>query len=146
MPRIIKDLPPIPAERALKIIGGRWKVVILYYLFRGPKRLSELRRLAPKASQKVLVQQLREMESHGIVHRKIFAEVPPRVEYSITKLGTSLEPIIGSLCDWGQRHEIELNAIERGEPPAAPAPPAPQRARARRRTGTAAGTAVGAAR
>lgn len=112
MPPIFKQLPPLPAERALKVIGGRWKAFILYYLFEGPKRLSELKRLAPLASQKVLVQQLREMEEHGIVHRKVFAEVPPRVEYSATKLGHSLQPIIASLCEWGRRHASELNELD----------------------------------
>ncbi|MCY1017122.1 winged helix-turn-helix transcriptional regulator [Pyxidicoccus sp. MSG2] len=115
MPTLFKQLPPLPAERALKVIGGRWKVVILYYLFEGPKRLSELRRLAPLASQKVLVQQLREMEEHGIVDRKVFAQVPPRVEYSATKLGLSLQPIIASLCEWGRHHASELSALDAPE-------------------------------
>lgn len=106
--RITKELPHVPAERALKVIGGRWKVVILYYLFAEPRRLSELRRLAPGASQKMLVQQLRELEEHGIVNRKVFAQVPPRVEYSLTRLGKSLEPIVGALCAWGKRHATEL--------------------------------------
>jgi DNA-binding HxlR family transcriptional regulator len=109
---IIKQLPLVPAERAIKVIGGRWKVFVLYHLFEGPRRLSELRRLIPDVSQKVLVQQLREMEEHGIVHRRIFAEVPPRVVYSATKLGLSLRPIVSSLCEWGRRHAHELEAID----------------------------------
>lgn len=116
MPRVTKDLPGIPAERALKVIGGRWKAFILYYLFEGPQRLSELRRLAPSASQKVLVQQLREMEEHGIVSRKVYAQVPPRVEYSATKLGMSLKPIIGALCAWGSKHKSELATVDTPEP------------------------------
>lgn len=112
MPAIIKELPVVPAERTLKIIGGRWKAYILYYLFEGPKRLSELKRLCPNASQKVLVQSLREMEEHGVVKRKVFAEVPPRVEYSVTRLGTSLKPIIAALCAWGRRHATELENLE----------------------------------
>lgn len=112
---ITKELPIIPAERALKVIGGRWKVFALYYLFEGPKRLSELRRLIPGVSQKVLVQSLREMEEHGIVGRKVFAEVPPRVVYSATKLGMSLRPIVGALCDWGKRHAAELAAASTGD-------------------------------
>jgi DNA-binding HxlR family transcriptional regulator len=112
---IVKELPVVPAERALKVIGGRWKVSILYYLLDGPKRLSELRRLVPQVSQKVLVEQLREMEVHGIVHREVFAQVPPRVEYTMTELGLSLQPIIGSLCAWGRHHTAELDEIERGE-------------------------------
>ena len=110
MARILKELPAIPAERALKVLGGRWKVFILYHLFEGKKRLFELKALVPQASQKVLVQQLREMEEHGLVSRKVFAEVPPRVEYSLTKLGSSLQPIVGALCEWGRRHATELDA------------------------------------
>ena len=109
---IIKQLPLVPAERALKVIGGRWKVYVLYFLLEGPRRLSELRRLVPQVSQKVLVQQLREMEEHGIVRREVFAQVPPRVEYSLTDLGESLRPIVGALCAWGRHHAAELDEIE----------------------------------
>jgi DNA-binding HxlR family transcriptional regulator len=115
MPEPIKNLPSLPAERALKVIAGRWKANLLYHLFQHPKRLSELRRLIPQASQKVLIQQLREMEQHGLVHREVFAQVPPRVEYSATKLGVSLEPVIMTLCDWGRRHAAALNEIDRLE-------------------------------
>src|SRR5437764_4331705 len=111
MPDLMKRLPELPAERALKVISGRWKAVILYHLFGGPKRLSELKRLAPNASQKVLVQQLREMEEHGLIHREVFREVPPRVAYSATDLGHSLEPVIMSLCEWGRRHAAELKDL-----------------------------------
>jgi DNA-binding HxlR family transcriptional regulator len=104
----LKELPSIPAERALKVISGRWKASILYYLFAAPRRLSELRRLAPAASQKMLVQQLRELEAHGLVVRSVFAEVPPRVEYRTTPLGASLEPIVAALCAWGRAHAAEL--------------------------------------
>ena len=97
----IKRLPALPAERALKVIAGRWKAVILYHLFDAPKRLSELRRLVPAISQKVLIQQLREMEEHGLVHREIFRQVPLRVDYSATALGLSLEPVLLALCEWG---------------------------------------------
>src|SRR6266481_3245349 len=83
----MKRLPELPAERTLKVIAGRWKAVILYHLFDGPKRLFELKRLAPNASQKVLIQQLREMEEHGLITREIFRQVPPRVDYSATTLG-----------------------------------------------------------
>ena len=107
---IIKELPLVPAERALRVIAGRWKVFALYFLFQGPKRLSELRRLIPGVSQKVLVQSLRELEEHGIVDREVFAEVPPRVVYTATKLGMSLRPIVGALCDWGKKHSDELEA------------------------------------
>jgi len=113
MANVIKRLPGLPVERALKVIAGRWKAVILYHLFAGPKRLTELQRLIPDASEKVLVQQLREMEEHGLVRREIFRQVPPRVEYSATPLGLSLEPVISSLCRWGRRHAMELNELDR---------------------------------
>lgn len=108
-----KRLPLLPAERALKVISGRWKAVILYHLFDGPRRLSVLKTLVPDITQKVLIQQLREMEEHGLVRREIFAEIPSRVEYSATHLGLSLEPILLALCAWGQHHADELNEMDR---------------------------------
>jgi DNA-binding HxlR family transcriptional regulator len=147
----MKRLPELPAERALKVISGRWKAVILYHLFEGPKRLSELQRLVPNASQKVLIQQLREMEQHGLLDREVFRQVPPRVDYAATPLGLSLEPVIMSLCDWGRRHATKLNELDRlaecvvGEPakrnnsmrplaPAASASPRLERPKVRRVT------------
>lgn len=109
----IKRLPLLPAERALKVISGCWKAIILYHLFGGPLRLSELQRLLPDVSQKMLIQQLREMEEHSIVHREVFREVPPRVEYSATALGFSFEPVLSALCEWGRRHAVELDEIDR---------------------------------
>jgi DNA-binding HxlR family transcriptional regulator len=113
MAEVTKKLPALPAERALKVISGRWKAIILYHLFDGPKRLSELKRQLPDVSQKVLIQQLRELEEHGLVHREIFRQVPPRVDYSATALGLSLEPVLRALCEWGQRHAAELNELDR---------------------------------
>jgi DNA-binding HxlR family transcriptional regulator len=104
MTESLKRLPRLPVERALKVIAGRWKPVILYYVFDGPKRLSELKRMMPDISQKVLIEQLREMEAHGLVKRAVFAEVPARVEYTATDLGLELEPILLALCQWGQHH------------------------------------------
>lgn len=109
---IIKQLPVVPAERTLKVIGGRWKVYVLYFLFEGTKRLSELQRQIPGASQKVIIQALRELEEHGIVSRQVFAQVPPRVDYRLTRLGKTLEPIVHSLCDWGKRHAEALAVLE----------------------------------
>jgi DNA-binding HxlR family transcriptional regulator len=108
----VKRLPKLPVERALKVIAGRWKPVILYYVFSGPKRLSELKRMMPEITQKVLIQQLREMEEHGLVRREIFAEVPARVEYTATELGLGLEPVLLALCQWGQRHAEAQNEID----------------------------------
>lgn len=145
----IKRLPGLPVERALKVIAGRWKAIVLYHLFDGPKRLSELKRLAPSVSQKVLIQQLREMEEHGLVHREIFRQVPPRVDYSATALGLSLEPVIMSLCEWGRRHAAELNELDQlGDCAEAPPRKAAQRVRAKaealfRRTGAQGATKDG---
>ena len=108
----VKRLPVLPIERALKAISGRWKALILYHLLSGPKRSSELKRLLPLITQKVLVQQLREMEEHGLVHREVFRQVPPRVDYSATSLGLSLEPVMLALCAWGKRHAAELNQLD----------------------------------
>jgi len=108
-----KRLPSLPAERALKVISGRWKAIILYHLFDGQQRLSELQRRMPEVSQKVLIQQLRELEEHGIVHREVYRQVPPRVDYSATPLGLSFEPVLLALCEWGRRHAVELDEVDR---------------------------------
>lgn len=88
----------------LGIIGGKWKGLILWELRDGPVRLGALRRRISGISEKVLIQQLREMEDHALVHREIFPEVPPRVEYSITPLGASLNEALTPLCEWGKQH------------------------------------------
>lgn len=90
-----------PAEITLSVIGGRWKVPILYHLFQGVKRFSELQRSMSGVTQKVLTQQLREMERDRILHREVYAQVPPKVEYSLTDLGKSLKPVIDAMCEWG---------------------------------------------
>ncbi|MEW6211671.1 MAG: helix-turn-helix domain-containing protein [Acidobacteriota bacterium] len=90
-----------PAEVTLSIIGGRWKTPILYHLFQDEKRFSELRRRLKPITQKMLTQQLREMERDGLVHREVFPQVPPRVEYSLTPLGETLRPVIDAMCQWG---------------------------------------------
>ena len=84
----------------------------LYHLFDGAQRLSALKRLMPMVSQKVLIQQLREMEEHGIVHRDVFRQVPPRADYSATVLGRSLESVLLALCEWGRQHATELDDLE----------------------------------
>jgi DNA-binding HxlR family transcriptional regulator len=93
-----------PAERTLDIIGGRWKVLILWQLFQGEKRFSELFRALNGITQKMLTQQLRELEKDGIVHRQVYPQVPPKVEYSLTPLGESLRPVVDGMCEWGLRH------------------------------------------
>lgn len=93
-----------PTEATLAVIGGRWKVPILWNLLPGVCRFGELSRKLGGVTQKMLTQQLRELEADGLVHRKVYPEVPPRVEYSLTDLGKSLQPVIGALSDWGQTY------------------------------------------
>jgi DNA-binding HxlR family transcriptional regulator len=93
-----------PAETTIRLIGGRWKIVILWYLFQGVKRFSELQRAVTGITQKVLTQQLRDMERDGLVARRVYAQVPPKVEYSITPLGVSLQPVVEAMHRWGIEH------------------------------------------
>jgi DNA-binding HxlR family transcriptional regulator len=90
-----------PAEITLAVIGGRWKVLILFQLFQGVKRFSELERALTGITQKMLTQQLREMERDGIVQRTVYPQVPPKVEYRLTPLGETLKPVVGAMCRWG---------------------------------------------
>ena len=91
-------------ETAIEIIGGRWKVLILQELFGGTRRFSELHRALIGVSHRTLTQQLRELEGHGIVNRKIHRQVPPKVEYSLTPLGETLRPVIGVMHDWAESY------------------------------------------
>ena len=93
-----------PMEATLDVIGGRWKGVILYHLLTGEKRFGELRRLMPAASQRILTLQLRELETDGVIHREIFKQIPPKVEYSLTEFGRSLEPALLSMSRWGKQY------------------------------------------
>ena len=94
-----------PAEATIGVIGGRWKVPIIWHLFSGTKRFSELRRAMPDVTQKMLTQQLRELEADGVVNRKVYPEVPPKVEYSLTERGLSLKPVVESMCRWATGKE-----------------------------------------
>ena len=98
--------PACPAEVTLNVIGGRWKAVIIYWLREGTQRFGDLHRLIPSATQQMLTQQLRQLERDGIVHREVYREVPPKVEYSLTELGRSLSPILDALCDWAEKLEV----------------------------------------
>jgi DNA-binding HxlR family transcriptional regulator len=86
----------------LSIIGGKWKAVILWHLCHKTLRFSQLQRRLPGVTQKMLTQQLRELERDGMVHRRVYAEVPPRVEYSLTERGRTLEPLLAQMCEWGK--------------------------------------------
>ncbi len=95
-------------ELALQVIGGKWKSNILYHLGNFPVlRFSELKKKMPEISEKMLIQQLRELEKDGMVKRKVYRQVPPKVEYSLTELGSSLVPILFTLRDWGAYYEKE---------------------------------------
>jgi DNA-binding HxlR family transcriptional regulator len=107
--RITKHLPGLPVERALGVISGRWKAVIIHVLLSGPKRTSELEKHIPSLTQKVLIQQLRALEEHGLVYRDVGADDSHRVEYALTPLGLSLEPLIAELRQWGEHHAEELD-------------------------------------
>ncbi len=106
--KTMKELPACPVETTLMLIGNKWKVLILRDLLPGTKRFGELKRSVGSISQKVLTAQLRDMEGSGLVNRKVYAEVPPRVEYSLTELGQSLKPILDSMGRWGEGYKASL--------------------------------------
>ena len=101
------DLPACPVETTLTLISDKWKVLILRDLLTGTKRFGELRKSIGHVSQKVLTAQLRQMEASGLVSRKVYAEVPPRVEYSLTDLGFSLKPILDAMWTWGENYQAQ---------------------------------------
>ena len=95
-------------ETTLAILGGRWKVLILQQLLGGIRRFNELNRALSGITHKTLTQQLRELEAHGIISRKVYAQIPPRVEYSLTPLGKTLRPVLTAMHDWAERHGTTL--------------------------------------
>jgi len=101
-----------PAEHTLAMIGGRWKIPLIFHLQAGARRFSELSRALKGVSQKMLTQQLREMERDGLVARRVYAQVPPRVEYSLTDLGLSLRPVVDAMCRWGEAYGVQKSARE----------------------------------
>lgn len=102
-----KELPACPVETTLMLIGDKWKVLILRDLMTGTKRFGELKKSIGSVSQKVLTAQLRDMEANRLVHRQVYAEVPPRVEYSLTELGRSLKPIQDAMWTWGEGYKAQ---------------------------------------
>jgi DNA-binding HxlR family transcriptional regulator len=91
-------------ETTIAVVGGKWKPMILYALLDGPRRFGELDRLIPEVTQRMLTLQLRELEDDGIIHREVYKQVPPKVEYSLTPFGRSIEPILLMMQQWGERY------------------------------------------
>ena len=105
-----KELPACPVETTLMLISDKWKVLILRDLMPGTRRFGELKKSIGTVSQKVLTAQLRDMEAKGLVTRRVYAEVPPRVEYSLTDLGRSLQPILDAMWSWGEEYKAKNEA------------------------------------
>lgn len=105
-----------PIEATLDVIGGKWKPLILYHLMDGTLRFSQLMdRMQPRITQRMLTKELRELEASGLLDRKVYPQVPPKVEYSLTEKGRSLIPILDHLCEWGSEHladDIEFTCEE----------------------------------
>ena len=108
-----------PIEVALEVIGGMWKVIVVRELRTGTKRYSELHRGLKNATHKMLAQQLRQLERDGVIDRKVYPQVPPKVEYSLTPLGRELEPLLDSMGDWGRRVIDRRDTSARRPAPAA---------------------------
>lgn len=103
------NLPACPVETTLTLISDKWKVLILHDLLTGTKRFGELRKSIGTVSQKVLTSQLRQMKESGLLTRKVYAEVPPRVEYTLTELGYSLKPIMDAMWAWGENYKKQYS-------------------------------------
>lgn len=108
-----KKIVGCPVETTLEVLGGRWKVLVLDQLFSGVKRFSELHRALPGVSHRTLTQQLRELEGHGIIRRKVYPQVPPKVEYSLSPLGESLRPVLDAMHDWAETYACKLKSPAR---------------------------------
>lgn len=99
-----------PVEFTLDVIGGKWKGILLYHMIDGKKRFNEFRRICPSITQRMLTLQLRELEADGIVHREVYNQVPPKVEYSLTEFGRTLEPIVLQMKEWGESNREMLES------------------------------------
>ena len=102
-----KELPACPVETTLTLISDKWKILILRDLMPGTKRFGELKKSIGNVSQKVLTTQLRQMEESGLLTRTVYAEVPPRVEYTLTELGYSLKPVLDAMWNWGEEYQAK---------------------------------------
>lgn len=115
-PKRLDSRSDCAVETTLSVVGGLWKPLILYHLMGGKKRFMELGRLIPRATQRMLTLQLRELEADGVIVRQVFAEVPPRVEYALTEFGKTLAPVLGALREWGERYRAERQGLPPREP------------------------------
>lgn len=109
----LKELPKCPVETTLKLIGEKWKILIIRDLLNGTKRFGELKKACSGISQKVLTTNLRAMEDDGLVERKVFQEVPPRVEYTLTDVGYSLAPVLNAMASWGTDYKVFLKLLQK---------------------------------
>ena len=105
MPELKNSLPDCPVETTLLLISDKWKVLILRDLLQGTKCFSELKKSLGQVSQKILTSQLRQMEASGLISRTVYAQVPPRIEYSLTELGRSLKPVLDAMVCWGEYYQ-----------------------------------------
>ena len=101
MPQKVQRVQGCAVERMMGLIDGKWKIIVLYKLLRGTLRFNELRRLIPSITQRMLTHQLRELEADGLIIRTVYAQVPPRVEYTLSTRGRSLEPVLLAMKEWG---------------------------------------------
>lgn len=112
MAKDIKELPACPVETTLLLISDRWKVLILRDLMDGTKRFGELKKSIGSVTQKVLTANLRSMEECNLVERKVYAEVPPKVEYTLTETGCSLKPVLDAMFDWGEGYKQKMEGTQ----------------------------------
>lgn len=105
MAKSINIVSDCPMDVTINILSGKWKIAILWHLTRGTIRFNELQRLLTNITQKTLTMQLRELERDGIIYREVYPEVPPKVEYGLTKVGESIKPILSSMCEWGKDYQ-----------------------------------------
>ena len=100
-----------PVDAAIRMVGGKYKVLILYHLISGKLRFNELQKLVPHATPKMLTQQLRELEADGLITRTVYPVVPPKTEYNMTDFGKTLMPVLESLCAWGKEYIYKENEV-----------------------------------
>lgn len=104
LPAAPQPIYECPVEAALDVLGGKWKIILLWYLGEHVRRFGELKALVPGITEKMLTQQLRKLERDGLIRRIVYAQVPPKVEYELTPYGETVQPIIDLLCNWGEEH------------------------------------------